>query len=51
MHEGPHRPILSNDLACQADHAPEFHAPGFDVDGVVYRFHVTDSMTAPARVG
>ena len=51
MHEGPHRPVLGNDLACEADHASEFHASGFDVDRVVYRFHVTDSMTAPARGG
>jgi hypothetical protein len=29
MHEGPHRPVLGNDLTRQADHAPEFHAPGF----------------------
>jgi len=35
MHEGPHRPILSNDLARQADHTPKFHASGFNVDCTV----------------
>ena len=34
MHEGPHGPILRDDFAREADDAAEFHAPGFNVDGV-----------------
>ena len=46
MHEGPHRPVLGDDLTCEADHASEFHASGFDIGRVIYRFHLTDSVAA-----
>jgi len=46
MHEVPHRPILGDNLACEADHAPELHAFGFNIDGLIYRFHETDSIVA-----
>ena len=51
MHEVPHRPILGDDLAREADHTPELHASGFDIDGLVYRFHETDSTVALMPVG
>src|SRR5512147_2307642 len=40
MDEGPHWPVLGNDLAGELHNAAQLHPSGFDVDRAGYLFHV-----------
>ena len=45
--EGPHRPVLRDDFAREADHAAQFHPSGFNVGRTCLSVPCERFLTAP----
>ena len=46
VNEGPHRPVLRDDFAGEADDASQLHPSRFDVGPILYLFHLIASTFA-----
>jgi hypothetical protein len=51
VNEGPHRPVMGDDLARKPDQAPESHALGLAVRCFLYFFHKLNSKAAECPSG